>query len=325
MSKKSKEIFNAFLDEASEICILGHISPDGDCVGSVLSIKNYINTVYPEKRADVYLEEKPHKFEYLSGYDSIITDCAVQKSYDLCIVCDCGSADRLGKFLKYLKAAKKSFLVDHHVTNQGFCNEFVIEPEASSTSEIVFTLLSEEYIKTAVAECIYTGIIHDTGVFKYNTTSSRTMEIAGKCMDKGIAYSSIIDDSFYAMSFDVRRLLGYTLTHLEARLSGRFNIAVLSTKEMREFGIMNSRETDGFIESIRNITGAAGGAFFYQIPDGHYKASLRSNTDSLDVAQIALSLGGGGHKRAAGCLLSENYRADIEKIVEMVREQLDKE
>lgn len=143
-------------------------------------------------------------------------------------------------------------------------------------------------------------------------------------MEKGIRFGEIIDDSFYSMTYRQRVLLGEVLKNLDMRLEGRFPVAVLSQKTMKEYGIENARETDGFVDLVRNVTGAAGGVFFYQIADGHYKASLRSNTDDLDVSAIAVSFGGGGHKRAAGCILSENYKEDIETVIRMAGEQLQK-
>ena len=317
-----KEKFNARIREARDICILGHISPDGDCVGSTLALYNYIREYCPEKKVRVYLEESSEKFAYMEGFSRIVTENAVDHSYGLCIVCDCGDAGRTGRFLKYLQTAEKSFMIDHHVTNEGFCDDYVIRAEASSTCEIVYDLLYDEYITKPVAECIYTGIIHDTGVFKYSSTSPHTMEIAGRCMEKGISFGRIIDDSFYSMTYKQRVLLGAVLQSLEPRLSGAFHIARLSQKTMRDFGILSAKETDGFIDLIRNIDGASGGAFFYQLQDGTYKASLRSNTDDLDVSVIAKEFGGGGHKRAAGCLLSQNYNQDIEEILRMAAEQL---
>lgn len=321
--QRMKKKFEAFLDAAETVCILGHINPDGDCVGSTLSLYNYIKKRNPEKKVTVFLDGPSEKFTYLNGFKNVITECAIDKSHDLAIVCDCGDTKRLGKFVKYLETAKTSFLVDHHATNQGFCDEYFIEPKASSTSEMTFLLMDEELFDKNIAECIYTGIIHDTGVFKYNTTSKRTMEIAARCMEMGISFGKIIDESFYYMTVAQRKLLGHVLTGLTVALSGKFVYATLDRKTMLSYGIETSRDTDGFIDNIRETEGALGAAFFYQIPDGTYKGSLRSNSKLLDVSKIAVNHGGGGHIMAAGCFLSRNVEEDIEKIIEEVREQIE--
>ena len=322
--RKMKKIFNEFIRAAEEICVLGHISPDGDCVGSTLAIRNYIRSMDPEKKVTVYLEEPSEKLAYLEGYREICTENCVEKSYDLCIVCDCGDPERTGKFLKYLATARKSFMIDHHKTNQGFCDAYMLVPGASSTCELVYNLLETEYLNREICECIYTGIIHDTGVFKYNSTTAHTHEVAGKCIETGIDFGRIIDDSFYSMTLKQRRLLGKVLTEIQETPDGRFVYSILDNKTMREFGIENSRETDGYVDLIRNTRGAKGGLFVYQIPDGHFKASLRSNCEELDVSVIAVKRGGGGHKMAAGCILSQDYRNDIREIIAEVEEQLDR-
>lgn len=319
-----KRKFEAFLDEAQTVCILGHINPDGDCVGSALSFYNYIKKRNPEKKVTVFLDSPSGKFSYLHGFENIITECAIEKSYDFAIVCDCGDTKRLGRFVKYLETAKTSFLVDHHATNTGFCDEHLIDAKSSSTSELAYSLMDDELIDKNIAECIYTGIIHDTGVFKYNSTSRKTMEIAARCMETGIDFGAIIDNSFYSMSTAQRRLLGHVLTGLTEALSGKFVYAVLDRKTMLSCGIESSRDTDGFIDNIRETDGALGAAFFYQIPDGTYKGSLRSNSVSLDVSRIAVNHGGGGHVMAAGCFLGRNVEEDIAKIIEEVKEQIEK-
>lgn len=321
--QKMKKKFEAFLDSAHTVCILGHINPDGDCVGSTLALYNYIKKRNPEKKVTVFLDKPSEKFAYLNGFENVVTEPAIDKSHDFAIVCDCGDTKRLGKYVKYLETAKTSFLIDHHATNQGFCDEYLIEAKASSTSEMVYSFMDEELIDKNIAECIYTGIIHDTGVFKYNSTSRKTMEIAATCMETGIDFGKIIDGSFYSMSVAQRRLLGYVLMDLKEVFDGKFVYATLDAKTMQSYGIESSRDTDGFIDNIRETDGALCAAFFYQIPDGTYKGSLRSNSTSIDVSKIAVNHSGGGHIMAAGCHLSKNVEEDIEKIIEEVREQIE--
>ena len=314
--------FEEMLREADSVCILGHISPDGDCLGSTLGLYTYLQNRYPEKKAQVYLEEPSPKFAFLNGFDSIQTENSTEQTYDLCIVCDCADDRRLGKFRKYLTRAKASFLVDHHITNSGFCDENVIEAGASSASELVYSLIDVRYFDRKLAECIYTGIIHDTGVFKYNCTGRRTMEIATLCMETGIGFGDIIDKTFYSMEFQAKKLLGQVLAGMSRELDGRIVYCTLDRKTMNEAGITCSRDTDGFIDNIRTTDGALGAAFFYQLPDGSYKASLRSNTQALDVSAIAAKHDGGGHRPAAGCTLRGDIQAGIRGILEEMKEQL---
>ena len=167
------------IDQAKTIAVLGHVNPDGDCAGSCLAVYNYVQEQYADKTVTVYLEPVSEKFSYLRGYDQIQSELG-KESVDLCICLDCSDQERFGKFKWYLDTAAQSICIDHHITNQGFAMEQVIDGAASSTCEVLFTQLTEEKVTKAVAECIYTGIIHDTGVFRYSNTSKKTMEIAGK-------------------------------------------------------------------------------------------------------------------------------------------------
>lgn len=189
-------ILEQMLEGTKSVAILGHVRPDGDCLGSALGLYNYLRLNHPDIRAAVYLEESSPKFNYLKGYDKIrhqVDDAY----YELCVCLDSGDIQRLGDFKHYLDQADKSLCLDHHVTNTRYGGTNVVPDEASSTCEVLFDQLDEEKIDRHTAECLYTGIIHDTGVFKFSCTSAHTMEIAGKLMEKGIDFGAIIDNSFY--------------------------------------------------------------------------------------------------------------------------------
>ena len=174
---KLSEILNG----VSKVGITGHIRPDGDCVGSVLGLYNYISENMPDIKADVYLEEPGSEFGYIKNMDAV-KNSPEDVVYDVFFVLDCSSKDRIEPFARCFDAAKKTVCIDHHVSNQGFADISQIEPEASSTCEVLYKTMDAERISRSVAECIYTGIIHDTGVFKYSCTSKTTMAVAGEMM-----------------------------------------------------------------------------------------------------------------------------------------------
>ena len=172
-------ILDEMLEGKKTIVILGHVNPDGDCIGSCLGLYNYLKENYEGLEVSVYLEKMGVKFSYLSGYGDVQTEYDDTKKFDLCITSDASDVPRLGAFAPYRETAKDTFCIDHHITNQGMCRVNVIESWASSASEVLFRLLDKEKISKAVAECLYTGIAHDTGIFKFSNTSRQTMEIAG--------------------------------------------------------------------------------------------------------------------------------------------------
>ena len=330
-SKLTKQIFNTELRNADSICILGHISPDGDCMGSVLGVYNYILNLRAGDKAagqDIrvrpYLEEVGEKFRYLSGSGDVCTDHRDEAKYELAVVCDCADEDRTGKFRRFMERAKRCILIDHHITNPGFGDYCLVQPHASSASEVLFGLMEEEFIDFKVAECIYTGLIHDTGVFRHNSTSPETMRVAAKCMEYGINFNRIIEESFFSMTFDQKRMLGWLLCHMESRLDGRLILGSLDMKTRKEMGA-EDMDMDGMIDHMRTTTGALLAAYMYETKDGRVKLSLRSNSDLMDVSRIAQHYGGGGHKRAAGCFMGQDFEKNAAEIEALVREQLSDE
>ena len=162
----------------TSVGISGHIRPDGDCVGSTMAVYNYIVTYHPEIEVDIYLESIPNVFHFIKNTDQIKVT-GEDKVYDLFIVLDCGDKERLGSNAKYYEMAKHTLCIDHHASNQAFAEENYIIPDASSTCELVFNIMDTNKITKEIAECLYTGIVHDTGVFQYSCTSAQTMNIVG--------------------------------------------------------------------------------------------------------------------------------------------------
>ena len=177
---------------AEHIVLLGHIHPDGDCIGTTLGLLNYLRENYPQIEAELFLDHPAAKFSYMNDFEKIHTEIVPEKQFDLCITLDASDKERLGAYAVYFDSAAKTLCIDHHRTNTGFAEQNYIIPDASSCSEVLYTLLDEAKISREAAECLYTGIVHDTGVFKYNSTTRKTMEIAGALMEKGVNAAKII-------------------------------------------------------------------------------------------------------------------------------------
>ena len=190
------------LAEVTTVGIAGHIKPDGDCVGSCLATYNYIKTYYPRVQVDLYLDPIPEIFKFLERSAEIKSDRSSDIKYDLFISQDCGDLSRLGESQKYFESALHTINIDHHISNVGFGEYNYVVPEASSASELIFQMIPKERITKEIAECIYTGIVHDTGVFQYSSTTKSTMEAAGFLMECGINYSKIVDETFFMKTFD---------------------------------------------------------------------------------------------------------------------------
>ena len=310
------------IDQAGKIVILGHVNPDGDCVGSCLAVYNYIKEWDSTKAVTVRLERVPSKFSYLSGFDAIETE-AGEEAYDLCICLDSSDEERLGDFKSCFDRSAKTICIDHHITNRGYAQENVIDGHVSSACEVVYGQLDESRISKRVAECIYTGIIHDTGVFKYSNTSRKTMEIAGKMMEKGIDFGTIIDGSFYKKTYMQSQILGRALLESITFLDGRCIFSVVRKKDMDFYGVDKS-DLDGIVDQLRVIDGIECAIFLYETGIHQFKVSLRSKS-IVDVSRIAAYFGGGGHVRAAGCTMSGSVHDVVNNLSAHIAEQLEQE
>lgn len=305
---------------ANTIAVGGHIRPDGDCIGSCLGLYNYIKKNYPDISVNLYLQEIPEKFRFINGADDIISDVTEDREYDLFILMDSSDIDRLGEFDKYFKAAKRTFCIDHHISNNHFANDEVVVPDASSASEVLFEMMDEDKVDYDVAVAIYTGMVHDSGVFKYPSTSARTMEIAGKLMSKGIPFTSIIDNTFYAKTYAENQILGRALMESIMFFDGRCIVAAIK-KDTQDFYNVSSSEMGGIVEQLRITKGVECAVFMYETEPMKYKVSMRSK-EIVDVSKIATYFGGGGHVRAAGCNLDGNFHDVINNISKQIALQL---
>ena len=302
------------------VMIAGHVNPDGDCVGSCVGLWLYIRDNYPQVKADVRLEAVPEVYRVLEGTEAVLTAYDDEKQYDLFVALDVSDKKRLGQAVKYFETAKHTICVDHHVSNDGFADENLIVPDASSACEVLTGLLDMDCISKAAAEALYTGIICDSGVFKYSSTSHHTMDIAGRLMEKGINAQHLIDGIFYQKTYKQNLLLAKCLLAAKQYLGGKLILSVAS-REIMESLDANHDDLEGIIDQLRLTKGTEVAVLVSWNPDGIYKYSMRS-IDCVDVSRIAGSFGGGGHVRAAGFSSEDDVETVCSQLINMVKEQL---
>lgn len=307
------------LKDAATVGITGHVRPDGDCIGSTLGLYNYIKDNMPHIDVDLYLEQPSDKFSYLNNFTNIKNEPCLEKKYDVFVVLDCSSMDRIEPFISCFENAEKTICIDHHVSNNDFADINLVMPEASSACEVLYSTFEPDKISRNTAECIYTGIIHDTGVFKYSCTSALTMKIAGEMMEKGIDYPSIIDNTFYRKTYIQNQILGRALLESILFYDGKCIFSIVTQEEMKFYGV-TGKELGGIIEQLRLTDGVEVAIFLYETGDGEYKVSLRSKK-TIDVSKIAVKFGGGGHIRAAGFTAKGAVHDIINAIGALIEEQ----
>ncbi|MCF0127329.1 MAG: DHH family phosphoesterase [Pseudobutyrivibrio sp.] len=314
--------FELILSEVKTVGISGHVRPDGDCVGSCMAMYNYLTSYYPTLEVSVILEEIPHVFDFLANTDKIQRAESIpqNKLFDLYIALDCSDGSRLGSAEVFFKNAKTTICIDHHFGKPGFADYNYIIPDDSSTCELVYNQLPKDRITLPIAECLYTGIIHDTGVFQYSCTTADTMSCAGKLMSLGVNFPKICDDTYYAKTMTQNRVMGYVLSNCKSFMDGKIVAAVLTSDEMKTFDA-KPKHLEGIVQQLRCTTGVEVAVFLYQLENGEFKGSTRSTGD-VDLTLVTGHFGGGGHKKAAGFSVEANDPwSVIDEVIAEVKKQ----
>ncbi len=309
-----------FLVGVKKLGIAGHVRPDGDCVGSCMGLYLYITENYPDIETHVYMEEPKGRFDYIKAMDKV-EETVVDTDFDLFIAIDLSNAERIGVAGEEYVKAKKTLCIDHHVSNTKFGMVNHVIPTASSSCEVLYDMLEEEKISETAATAIYTGIVHDSGVFKYENTSEHTMNIAGKLMSKGVNFPAVIDEGFYEKSYVQNQILGRALLESILLLKGKCIYSAISQSEMKFYGV-TQKEMGGIVEQLRLTAGVDVAIFMYEISPMEYKVSLRSKK-YVDCNVVAGYFGGGGHVRAAGCILKGTKHDVVNNLLEHIEQQLE--
>ena len=291
-----------FTKSIKTCAIVGHVSPDGDAVGSTTALFLYIRKNYPWIDAELYIERPKESLMFLPGLLDAFFDTPEDSVRDLFVSCDVSSIDRLGVAGNLFPLAKKTFCIDHHISNPRFADINVVDANASSCSEVIYGLMDPEKIDLDIATSLYTGIIHDSGVFQYSNTGSRTLRVAADLLERGVPASRIIDESFNQRTMRQSRILGKVLQDSLLYMDGKVIAGSVTMGDMLEFDV-TKKDLDGIVSELRLVTGVLAAVFIYETEPSVFKVSLRSNGD-LDVSRAAGAFGGGGHIKAAGCTIT---------------------
>lgn len=312
--------FEQELQNIRTVAIAGHVRPDGDSTGACIGLWNYIRDHFPQIQADIWLEKPDEKFSLLDGYEAIRQAGEEKEAYDLFVAVDCASYDRLGDAKTYFDGAKKTVCVDHHISNPGFAEVNVIDADASSTCEVLCRMMDPEKISVRTAAALYTGIAHDTGVFQYSCTSPDTMRMAAMLMEKGIDYTTILEETFYKKTYRQNQILGKALLESMRILDGRGIVSVVRRKELVFFGV-TPIDLDGIVSQLKMTEGVEVAIFLYETDNLEYKVSLRSR-NTVDVSEVASYFGGGGHVRAAGVTMKGTFHDIVNNLTLHIEHQL---
>ena len=303
---------------AKSIAISGHSRPDGDCVGSVMGLYLYLQKEMPEAQIDVYLDKPAEIFNCISHIEDIKSEFNTEKVYDVFIVLD-SVPDRIGDAAAIYERACKKINIDHHVSNAGCGDVSVVEPERSSTAELLYDLMNPEMIDEEIAKAVYIGIIHDTGVMRYSNTSPRTLQVAAELIKFGFDFPQIIEETFFEKTYLQTQIMGRAVLESVRFMNNRCIVSVVS-RRMMEFYQVTSKDLDGIINQLQSVKGVDCAIFMYETGTLEYKVSMRSN-GRVDVSAVAVKFGGGGHMRAAGCTMNGTYHDTINNLAMEIEKQ----
>ena len=306
---------------AARIGISGHVRPDGDCVGAVLGLQMYLKKCLPETEIKVFLEQPAEIFRELKGFGEIVSDFPEEEAFDVFFVLDT-VPERIGEAVKYFEAAKKTINIDHHISNVGKGDVNYIRPQIGSTCELIYDLVEPDRLDKEMAMAIYTGMIHDTGIFQYSNTSPETLKKGANLISYGFDFPKLILETFYQRTYVQSQIMGRALMESIRFMDNRCIVSSVDRKTM-EFYEATPKDLDGIVNQLRNIKGIECAIFMYQTDTLEYKVSMRSS-ERVDVSVVAAYFGGGGHARAAGCIMRGTFCDCVNNLSLHIAEQLEK-
>lgn len=287
------------LNKGSFFLLTTHIDPDADGIGSMLALgKSLIDS---EKKV-VFLTQEPviAPFSFLKDADMIVQEYDVQNYFDAVLVLDCADMFRLGRHRNSIEGRKPLINIDHHETNDLFGDLNLVDPESSSTGELVYELIKMAGlpIGSNVAENIFVAIQNDTGSFRYENTTSTSLKISAEMIEYGVKPWEVSRRIMDCYSPSRLGLLKMALGTIEFHHKGKIAIMIISLDMFEKAGA-HREDCENFVDYPRFVWGVELAALIRQMDENRYKFSLRSNKN-LNAATLASYFGGGGHARAAG-------------------------
>lgn len=307
------------IEKAETIVILTHESPDGDAIGSSLAVKLMLDKI--GKKADVIISEYSRLFNFLPEVNQIKKESII-KNYDLAISVDCATLKRLDNN-EYFRNAKKTIVIDHHGSNEMYGDLNFVNPVSPACCEILVGMFGyyEFDITKDIGKCIMTGIITDTGGFQYRGITPETFEFTADLIRKGVDTSDIYKRTLRTKTKSNFELTRRVLDRLELLENGRVTFTYINYEDEKEVEA-EPGDHEGLVEIGREIEGVEVSIFIRQKEnEDAYKISLRSS-EYVNVSDICLLFGGGGHPRAAGALIQGDLEQVKEKILNEVKKAL---
>lgn len=296
MKKKINELIN----ESNSILLLTHETPDGDAIGSVLAFYHFLLSI--NKTVDMVILDIPKIYEFLSGINNVVDN--VDRDYDLGIVVDCASKERIGQNNDLFSKCKNTICIDHHISNTNYCDVNYVDGDISSCCQVIYSLFKDlnVTISKEIGEVLVSGILTDTNGFGNNNVDKNTFKIVSEIMEIGVNVHELYKKLLWTKTMSQYNLMKIGMDRLEFFCDGKIAFTYILKDDFMKVGA-SLGEHEGIVDIGRNILGVEVSIFIRE--DDGWTISLRSS-GKYPVNDIANKFNGGGHFMAAGGKVNGN-------------------
>ena len=307
--------------ESDTICVVGHIRPDGDCIGAQLGLSFALQNA--GKAVTCWNEDPmPDKLAFLDP-KQMLQQPKPGRKFDCVIATDCASFERLGKVGECIKDRKILVNIDHHASNTRYGNLNWISSRDASTGELIYRLLKSANwsITPAIADCLFTAVSTDTGSFQYPTTRPSTYQVAAHLVERGANLGKICNEVYQSFPLSRVRLLQHLYNKFKLTHDNRTAYFWLKKADYARTGAQPD-DSEGLIDHIRAIQPVVVACLFEELEPDLTRVSLRSKDEAVDVNKIAQQFGGGGHPAAAGARIRGRFLATQRRMLSAIKAAL---
>ena len=309
------------LKDAHRICVVGHIRPDGDCIGSQLGLALALENA--GKDVTVWNQDVvPDKLRFLDPEKRVKKPQAGQ-TFDVVVATDCASFERLGRVGEHIGQRGTFINIDHHASNTRYADINWVSPREPSSGELVYDLCEWAgwKITQPIADCLFTAVSTDTGSFQYPSTTPDTLETAAHLVDRGADLGKICKEVYQSYPLTRVKLLRHVYNKFRLTHGDKTAYFWLKLADYARTGA-STEESEGLIDHIRAIEGVVVAVVFEEVGADHSRISLRSKDERVNVNEVAALFGGGGHKAAAGARVEGSHLSVQRRVLGAVKRAL---
>jgi bifunctional oligoribonuclease and PAP phosphatase NrnA len=309
------------LRERQSFCLMSHVRPDGDSIGSQLALAEALVNI--GKKVTCWNDDPvPSKLAFLDRAKRIQTPKPGQH-FDAVIALDAANLERLGAAAECVLDRDLFINIDHHLSNTRYADINWVSHRTPSTGELVYRLLKAANwpITASIADCLFTAVSTDTGSFQYPSTRPTTYAIAGDLVKRGADLASICNEVYQSYPLSRVRLMQHILNHFKLTDHNRLAYFWLRPADFNRAGADPS-DSEGLIDHIRAIEPVIVACLFEEVEPNLVRISMRSKSEQVDVNEVALKFDGGGHQAAAGARIAGSPMSVQRRVIKALKEAL---